>query len=115
MHEELNEPTREEISLPTVLGALADPARLALLRGLHEVGEAACGSLAITSGLDLSKSTVSHHMKVLREAGITRTRFVGTSRLVSVRNEDMEAACPGLLDAVIGPHVHAEPTAAVTV
>jgi DNA-binding transcriptional ArsR family regulator len=106
MHEELHEPAREEIQLPTVLGALADPARLALLRGLHVVGEAACGELAIVSNLDLSKSTVSHHMKVLREAGLTKTRFVGTSRLVSVRHEDMEAACPGLLDAVIGQHTH---------
>ncbi len=107
MHEDLNEPTAEQIELATVLGALADPARLALLRGLHEVGEAACGSLAALCGLDLSKSTVSHHMKVLREAGITSTRFVGTSRLISLRHEDMEAACPGLLHAVIGTHVHA--------
>ncbi len=107
MQEEWYEPTREEISLPTVLGALADPARLALLRALHEVGESNCGALATLSGLDLSKSTVSHHLKTLREAGITRTQFVGTGRRVSIRQEDMEAACPGLLHAVIGTHVHA--------
>ena len=107
MTEDLHEPAADEIELPTVLGALADPARLALLRGLHEVGEAACGTLAALCGLDLSKSTVSHHMKVLREAGITSTRFVGTSRLISVRHDDMERACPGLLDAVIGQHTHA--------
>lgn len=107
MSEDLHQPEADEIELATVLGALADPARLALLRGLHQVGEAACGSLAVLSGLDLSKSTVSHHMKVLREAGITSTRIVGTSRLISVRHADMERACPGLLDAVIGAHVHA--------
>src|SRR3954454_14802520 len=107
MSEDLHEPAADEIELATVLGALADPTRLALLRGLHEVGEAACGTLAAQCGLDLSKSTVSHHMKVMREAGITSTRFVGTSRLVSVRHDDMERACPGLLDAVIGQHTHA--------
>ena len=107
MHEDWHEPEREEISLPTVLGALADPARLALLRTLHEVGSSNCGVLAALSGLDLSKSTVSHHLKVLREAGLTSTRFVGTSRLVSVREDDMELACPGLLAAVIGVHSHA--------
>ena len=48
MSEEVFEPAVEEIQLPTVLGALADPARLAVLRRLHEVGEAACGTLAIT-------------------------------------------------------------------
>jgi DNA-binding transcriptional ArsR family regulator len=107
MTEELHEPAADQIELASVLGALADPARLALLRGLHEVGEAACGTLAAQCGLDLSKSTVSHHMKVLREAGLTRTRLAGTSRFVSVRHDDMERACPGLLDAVIGEHTHA--------
>jgi DNA-binding transcriptional ArsR family regulator len=106
MHEDLSQPATEQIDLATVLGALADPARLAVLRRLHEVGEAPCGTLAIDANLGLSKSTVSHHLKVLREAGLTSTRFVGTSRLVSVRHDDMEQACPGLLDAVIGKHVH---------
>ena len=107
MHEEWHEPAREEISLPTVLGALADPARLALLRAMHELGETPCGQLSIATGLGLSKSTVSHHLKVMREAGLTRTRFEGTSRFVALRQDDMEAACPGLLHAVIGTHVHA--------
>jgi DNA-binding transcriptional ArsR family regulator len=107
MHEDWHEPAREEISLPTVLGALADPARLALLRALHEVGESNCGALAALSGLDLSKSTVSHHLKTLREAGVTHTEFVGTGRRVSIRQADLEAACPGLLHAVIGSHAHA--------
>src|ERR1700712_5428160 len=107
MSEEAFEPSVDEIQLPTVLGALADPARLAVLRRLHEGAEAACGPLAISPNLGLSKSTVSHHLKVLREAGLTSTRFVGTSRLVSVREDDMEIACPGLLAAVIGVHSHA--------
>lgn len=107
MHEEWHEPPAEEISLPTVLGALADPARLALLRALHEVGESNCGALSERSGLGLSKSTVSHHLRVLREAGLTRTRMEGTSKFVSIRQDDMESACPGLLNAVIGEHTHA--------
>lgn len=107
MHDEWHEPAAEEISLPTVLGALADPARLALLRALHEVGESNCGGLSTQSKLGLSKSTVSHHLRVLREAGLTRTRIEGTSRFVSIREDDVNAACPGLLAAVIGEHSHA--------
>jgi DNA-binding transcriptional ArsR family regulator len=107
MHEEWHEPETQEISLPTVLGALADPARLALLKTLHEIGESSCGSLSERSGLGLSKSTVSHHLRVLREAGLTRTRMEGTSKFVSIREADMETACPGLLSAVIGEHTHA--------
>jgi DNA-binding transcriptional ArsR family regulator len=107
MHDEWHEPAADEIALPTVLGALADPARLALLRALHEVGESSCGALSLQSRLGLSKSTVSHHLRVLREAGLTRTRMEGTSRFVSIREDDMNAACPGLLSAVIGEHTHA--------
>jgi DNA-binding transcriptional ArsR family regulator len=107
MHDEWHEPEAEEIALPTVLGALADPARLALLKTLHEIGESPCGALSDRSGLGLSKSTVSHHLRVLREAGLTRTRVAGTSRVVSIREDDVNAACPGLLAAVIGQHTHA--------
>ena len=107
MHDEWHEPAREEISLPVVLGALADPARLCLLRALHEVGESSCGQLSAQSGLCLSKSTVSHHLRVMREAGLTSTRMEGTSKFVSIRHADMESACPGLLHAVIGEHSHA--------
>lgn len=108
MHEEWVEPEAADIALPTVLGALADPARLALLRAMHELGESCCGDLSAYSGLGLSKSTVSHHLKVLREAGLTHTRMEGTSKFVTIRHEDMEAACPGLLHAVIGEHTHAK-------
>ena len=102
MNEELHHPSADEIELATVLAALADPARLALLRGLNEVGEAACGSLTTQCGLDLSKSTVSHHMKVLRESGVTHTRAQGTHRYVSLRRSELDSAFPQLLDAVLG-------------
>ncbi len=50
-----------------------------------------------------SKATRSHHLKVLREAGLTHTRVVGTTRLVTLRRDDLEAAYPGLLGAVLAP------------
>jgi DNA-binding transcriptional ArsR family regulator len=49
----------------------------------------------------VSKSTMSHHLRVLRQAGITHTRVSGAHRYVSLRWDDLEARFPGLLEAVL--------------
>jgi ArsR family transcriptional regulator len=50
-----------------LLQAAADPTRLAILRQLSDVGEVcACD---FTACCDVSQPTVSHHLKVLRDAG----------------------------------------------
>ena len=51
-----------------------------------------------------AKSTMSHHFKVLREAGITRTEIEGRRRLTSLREDDLEKRFPGLLEAVLAAH-----------
>jgi len=94
---DLHEPPRDEITLPAVMAALADPVRVAILRTLAEDGEVVCGTLE----LGVSKATRSHHLRVLREAGMTRTRPEGTRRHVSLRRDDLDARFPGLLDALL--------------
>lgn len=101
MNEEVNHPPTEELSLPRVLAALADPARLATVRALAHVGESACGQIRQDAGLEVSKSTMSHHLRILREAGITHSRIQGARRLLSLRREDLDSRFPGLLDAVL--------------
>ncbi len=93
----LTHPPPEELSLPTVLHALSDPVRLEIVRALEGGSELACSCL----GAPVSKSTLSHHLKVLRDAGVTRTRAEGTQRLVSLRAGDLEASFPGLLSCVL--------------
>ena len=56
-----------------------------------------CGALETS----VSKSTLSHHLKVLREAGVIRQRQEGTARRNTLRSEDLEARFPGLLDTVL--------------
>jgi DNA-binding transcriptional ArsR family regulator len=56
-----------------------------------------CNSLA----LPVSKSTCTHHFRVLREAGVIRQRVEGTTKLNSLRREDLDARFPGLIDAVL--------------
>ncbi|MGH9066649.1 MAG: ArsR/SmtB family transcription factor [Acidimicrobiales bacterium] len=101
MIDEVEQPGPEELQLPAVLAALADPGRLATVRMLAEAGEACCSKVQEDSGLDCSKSTLSHHLRVLREAGLTHTRVVGARRYVSLRRDDVDARFPGLLDAVL--------------
>jgi DNA-binding transcriptional ArsR family regulator len=93
----LEMPDREDLELPAVLHALSDPVRLEIVAALAMQGEQACGLLA----LPVSDSTRSHHLRVLRDAGVTATRVVGTRRLVSLRREDVDARFPGLLDSVL--------------
>ena len=45
-------------------------------------------------------STGSYHLRLLREAGVTRTRADGTLRLISLRREDLESRFPGLVDVL---------------
>jgi DNA-binding transcriptional ArsR family regulator len=97
-----DEPAPDRLDLPTVLAALADPGRLAIVRALAEQGEECCNRVAELAGLTVGKSTLSHHMKVLRESGVTHTRAQGTHRYVSLRREELDAAFPLLLDAIIG-------------
>jgi DNA-binding transcriptional ArsR family regulator len=92
------EPRTEDLSLAAVMAALSDPARVEIVRVLAAEGERTCG----TFDLGLSKATRSHHFKVLREAGLTRTRAAGTHRHVSLRRDDVDARFPGLLSAVLG-------------
>ena len=93
----IDEPELQAVSLAAVMAALSDPVRVAIVRELASRGEATCGAFEV----GVSKATRSHHFKVLREAGLTRTRAEGTHRFVALRREEVEARFPGLLIAVL--------------
>jgi len=96
----LPQPAREAIEIVTVLKALADPVRLDLMRALfHETVPRTCS----LDGYDveISAPTLSHHWRVLREAGLTTTYVEGRRHWVELRKEDVEARFPGLLRAVL--------------
>jgi DNA-binding transcriptional ArsR family regulator len=95
----LHHPAKEDLELPAVLHALSDPQRLRIVRSLADSpGPRQCGSF----GLAVTKSTLTHHFRVLREAGVIEQRQEGTARLNSLRREDLDERFPGLLDAVLG-------------
>ncbi|MGO4170903.1 ArsR/SmtB family transcription factor [Bosea sp. TAF32] len=90
-------PASEEIALEDVFHALSDPFRLEVIRRLATEGEASCQAL---EG-DRPKSSVSHHFRVLREAGLIRTRNEGATRMNALRRDDIEQRFPGLLACVL--------------
>jgi DNA-binding transcriptional ArsR family regulator len=96
----IHHPASDELELPAVLHALSDPVRLAIVASLaSEPGrERTCKSFE----LPVTKSTCTHHFRVLRDAGVIRQRVEGTTRLNSLRRIDLDGRFPGLLDAVLG-------------
>lgn len=96
---QVDHPAPEDLELTDVLHALADPLRLAVVRTLARSDhELSCSAVA----LPVTKSTSTHHFRVLREAGIVQQRYEGTARMNSLRREELDAVFPGLLDAVLG-------------
>jgi DNA-binding transcriptional ArsR family regulator len=91
----------EELDLPSVMHALADPSRLRMVVALDGGAELSCAELGEQAGTAPAKSTTTHHLAVLREAGLIRTRHEGQRKLAMLRREELDAKFPGLLDAVI--------------
>lgn len=93
-------PPHPEVSsfeLQRVLEALVDPVRRSIVMQLDQSGtDIKCGDFDIP----VSKSTATHHFNVLREAGLIRQYYVGTSRMNALRRAEMDQVFPGLLDAL---------------
>jgi DNA-binding transcriptional ArsR family regulator len=95
---ELPHPVREEIRLEGVLHALSDPMRLRI------VCELAAGRDELTCSqfeLPVTKSTTTHHFRVLRENGVIRQVYRGTAKMNGLRRDDLEALFPGLLGSLL--------------
>jgi DNA-binding transcriptional ArsR family regulator len=93
--EKIPHPAAEALDLPTIMRTLGDPLRLDIVRVLAAEGPRNCGELS--EFLGLPSSTCSYHLRLLREAGVTRTRAEGTQRVISLRGDDLEARFPGLV------------------
>jgi DNA-binding transcriptional ArsR family regulator len=94
-------PAKEEITLAGLLGALGDPMRLQILKkllGKHD-GSLSCSSAAPCA--QMAKSTLSHHFRVLRDAGLIRTTKQGVENLNNVRRDELNERFPGLLNTIM--------------
>lgn len=90
-------PDRDDITIYGILAALSDPTRLAIVQQLAEHEERCPFNF-----MDLaSKQNLSHHMKVLREAGLIMSRYEGRQKFIWLRRDPIDEMFPGLLDGII--------------
>ncbi len=101
-----NHPAPTDFALERIFNALSDPVRLGIVRHLARVTEATCGEL--DGGRP--KSSVSHHFRILRDAGLVQTRVAGTVHQNTLRLDELESRFPGLMEAIL-KHVLVEETA----
>lgn len=93
-------PSTEDITLAGVLGALADPMRLRIVCNMIQKNDCMSCSEAAPCP-NMAKSTLSHHFRILREAGIIRTGKVGVENRNVLRSDDINKRFPGLLDEIL--------------
>jgi DNA-binding transcriptional ArsR family regulator len=99
-HETTEPPDLDSIDVVTVLHALSDPVRLEMVRQLASCGaggELSCGKIEVP----VTKSTATHHLKVLNRAGVTAEREEGTRKFIHLRRDELGRRFPGLLDSVL--------------
>jgi DNA-binding transcriptional ArsR family regulator len=113
---DLPHPDIADVSLPQALFALSDPARLDLVRQLAAQGPLSIAQCQAAGG-DVPKSTFSHHLRTLREAGLIWSIPDGRRRTIELRRDDVDRRFPGLLAAVIaeggdGPAPPSQPSGA---
>jgi DNA-binding transcriptional ArsR family regulator len=87
------------ITLVTVLHALGDPVRLEIVQALDPDTETAFSDLHGVGGITVA--TLSHHLRVLREVGLTLTRLSGKHRFLTLRLDDLQERFPGLVPSVL--------------
>ncbi|MEU4761716.1 helix-turn-helix domain-containing protein [Actinosynnema sp. NPDC023794] len=93
----LSHPDIDDVRLDDVLKALADPHRRAIVRLLIAEGDRPCG----TFGLPVAASTLSHHFRALRQAGIIRQWDEGRQRMNTLRLQELDTRFPGLVTKVL--------------
>lgn len=93
-------PSKEDINLTGVLGALADPMRLRIVRSMMK-GEGCMSCTEAAPCPDMAKSTLSNHFRILREAGLIRTTKQGVEHRNTLRLDDINARFPGLLKTIL--------------
>ncbi|WP_067699736.1 ArsR/SmtB family transcription factor [Nocardia jejuensis] len=93
----LPEPARDSLTLATVLHALGDPVRLELIRRARRNPDLTCSA----DGLDVPKSTLTNHWRILREAGLISITVDGRHRRIRLRGDEVELSFPGLLALIV--------------
>lgn len=95
---QIKHPNIEQVELTDIMYALSDPTRIEIVTLLAKAGrKLTCGEV----DLNRPKSSMSHHFKILRSAGLVETVIEGTEHMNSLRLSEIEQKFPGVLSSVI--------------
>ena len=98
-------PSIEDVSVEAILHALADPVRVAIYaRIIRSQSRQSCSALMTVTAVDVPKSTLSQHFKVLREAGLIRSERQGVEIQNASRSAEVESRFPGLIPVVMSAY-----------
>ncbi|MBC7398018.1 MAG: helix-turn-helix transcriptional regulator [Bdellovibrionales bacterium] len=100
----LHHPLPEEIEISNVLYALGDPIRLKIVQALAALSERGAPHRScknVCEELKLSKSTLSHHFRILRESGLIECEKEGTQYINTLRLKVLQKRFPGLLKCIL--------------
>lgn len=98
-------PSMDDVRPEAILHALSDPVRAAIFVGIArgDCGQT-CTAFANIGDRVIPKSSLSHHFKVLREAGLIRSERHGVEMRNSSRCAEVEGRFPGLLPAIMSAY-----------
>ncbi|MGR9172188.1 winged helix-turn-helix domain-containing protein [Rhizobium sp. KDH_Rht_773_N] len=95
-------PAIEDLKPEAILYALSDPERVAIFAQIAGAGSSGtCSALSNLGGRVIPKSSLSQHMKVLREAGLIRGERHGIEMRNHSRCAEVEERFPGLVAAIL--------------
>ena len=95
-------PSLDDLRPDAILHALADRERAAIFADIarSECVER-CSEVAEQRGRTVPKSSLSQHLKILREAGLVRSERVGAQLRNHSRCTEVEQRFPGLIKAIL--------------
>ncbi|WP_260483784.1 ArsR/SmtB family transcription factor [Sphingomicrobium flavum] len=96
-------PSLDDVPLASVLHALSEPARMAIVRRLDEDLSAGGEGLSCSAGAceGMPRATISNHFAILRQSGLAEARKEGVAVIHKLRRAEVDGRFPGLLDAVL--------------
>src|SRR5258708_34942880 len=98
-------PSMQDVTVEGILHALSDPVRVSIFSDIaNATGSQTCSNFLTVSEKEIPKSTLSQHLKALREAGLIRGERVGVQMRLASRCGEIEKRFPGLIQAIVRAH-----------
>ena len=98
-------PPIDDVTVEGILHALSDPVRVAIFTDLAtSTSTYNCSNFLNVTEKKIPKSTLSHHFKALREAGLIRAERRGVEMHNTSRCPEIDSRFPGLLAAIVNAY-----------